>query len=42
MPPVDSKLSEDDRLRVALWIDKDLRQTACYAGDSAGAVALAA
>ncbi|MDQ1474382.1 MAG: hypothetical protein QOJ99_5862, partial [Bryobacterales bacterium] len=40
MPPVDSKLSEDDRLRVALWIDKDLRQTACYAGDFAGAVAL--
>jgi hypothetical protein len=40
MPPVDSKLTEDDRLRVALWIDKDLRQTACFAGDFAGAVAL--
>ena len=40
MPPVDSKLSEEDRLRVALWIDKDLRQTACYGGDFAGAVAL--
>jgi cytochrome c553 len=40
MPPVDSKLTEDDRLRVALWIDKDLRQTACFAGDFAGAIAI--
>lgn len=40
MPPVDSKLTEEDRLRVALWIDKDLRQTACFAGDFAGAVAI--
>ena len=40
MPPVDSKLSEDDRLRVSTWIDDRLRQTACDAGDYAGAVAL--
>jgi hypothetical protein len=33
MLPVDSKLTEDDRLQVALWIDKDLRRTACDAGD---------
>ena len=40
MPPVDSKLTEDDRLRVAQWIDQDLRRTACFAGDYAGAVAI--
>ena len=40
MPPVESKLSEDDRLRVATWIDDRLRLTACDAGDYAGAVAL--
>jgi hypothetical protein len=40
MPPVDSKLSEEDRLRVATWIDSRLRATACAAGDYAGAVAL--
>ena len=40
MPPVDSKLSEDDRLHVATWIDTRLRLTACDAGDYAGAVAL--
>jgi cytochrome c553 len=40
MPPIDSKLTEDDRLKVALWIDKDLRRTACDAGDFAGAVAI--
>src|SRR5207249_3648361 len=39
MPPVDTKLSEDDRLRISQWIDKRLRQTACSAGDFAGAVA---
>src|ERR1700731_671932 len=33
MPPVESKLTEDDRLRVALWVDNRLRQTACAAGD---------
>jgi hypothetical protein len=40
MPPIDSKLTEDDRLRVALWIDRDLLRTACNAGDFAGAVAI--
>src|SRR6476619_5039946 len=40
MPPVETKLSEDDRLRVAAWIDNRLRQTACAVGDFAGAVAL--
>ena len=40
MPPVDSKLTEGDRLRVATWVDERLRQSACNAGDYAGAVAL--
>jgi hypothetical protein len=40
MPPVESKLTEDDRLRVSSWVDAHLRQTACAAGDFAGAVAL--
>ncbi len=40
MPPVDSKLSEDDRLRVSRWIEDQLRQTACDAGDYAGKVAV--
>ena len=40
MPPIDSKLTEDDRLRVVQWIDGDLRQSACDAGPFAGAVAL--
>jgi cytochrome c553 len=40
MPPVESKLTEEDRLKVATWIDDRLRQTACDAGDYAGAVAL--
>ena len=40
MPPVETKLTEDDRLRVATWIDNRLRQTACAVGDFAGAVAL--
>src|SRR5579872_638660 len=39
MPPVASKLSEDDRLRIALWIDNELRQTACSGGNYAGASA---
>jgi len=38
MPPVASKLTEDDRLRLASWISDRLRQTACAAGDYAGAV----
>jgi len=33
MPAGDSKLTEDDRLRVANWIDKRLRLTACTGGD---------
>jgi len=37
MPPVASKLSEADRLRVAEWVDTQLRVTACSAGDYAGA-----
>src|SRR5580704_4666883 len=40
MPPVETKLTEEDRLRVANWIDNRLRITACSAGDFAGAVAL--
>src|SRR4051812_30322353 len=37
MPPVASKLTEDDRLRVATWIDTQLRLTACSGSDYAGA-----
>jgi hypothetical protein len=37
MPPIASKLSEADRLRVAQWVDGELRATACVAGDYAGA-----
>ncbi len=40
MPPVETKLTEEERLRVAAWIDNRLRQTACAVGDFAGAVAL--
>src|SRR3978361_2161091 len=40
MPPVETKLTEDERLHVAAWIDNRLRQTACAVGDFAGAVAL--
>ncbi len=40
MPAGESKLTEDDRLRVAHYIDNRLRLTACSAGDFAGAVAL--
>lgn len=36
MPPVDSKLTEDDRLLIATWVDERLRETACSAGDYAG------
>ncbi len=38
MPPGASKLSEEDRFRIAKWVDDRLRQTACNAGDYAGAV----
>jgi cytochrome c553 len=37
MPPVDSKLTEADRLNVSQWIETRLRETACNAGDYAGA-----
>src|SRR5260370_11783279 len=40
MPAVDSKLSEEDRLRAVLWVENQLRQTACNVGEFAGAVAL--
>ena len=40
MPPIETKLTEDQRLHVAAWIDDRLRQTACNVGDFAGAVAL--
>ncbi len=37
MPPVENKLTEADRLHVAQWIESRLRETACNAGDYAGA-----
>ena len=37
MPPVASKLTEEDRLRIATWIENDLRATACSGGSYAGA-----
>src|SRR5215472_5641581 len=40
MPPVASKLTEEDRLRAAAWIDNRLRVTACSAGPFAGAPAI--
>ncbi|HYP08098.1 MAG TPA: DUF1592 domain-containing protein [Bryobacteraceae bacterium] len=40
MPPVDSKLSEDDRLRISNWIETKLRETACDIGNYAGASAI--
>jgi cytochrome c553 len=40
MPPVASKLTEEDRIRVALWIDNRLLQTACSTGPFAGAPAI--
>ena len=36
MPPVANKLSEEDRLRVATWVDTELRRTACQIGEYAG------
>jgi hypothetical protein len=36
MPPAASKLTEEDRLRIATWVDKRLRDTACSAGEYAG------
>ena len=40
MPPVDSKLTEEDRLRVATWVDRELRRTACQVGEYAGATGI--
>lgn len=37
MPPIASKLTEEDRLHVATWLEDRLRVTACSAGDYAGA-----
>lgn len=39
MPPMASKLSEAERLRVSKWIDDRLRTTACATGESGLAVA---
>jgi len=36
MPPRDSKLAEEDRIRIAAWIEGQLRSTACNTGDFAG------
>jgi cytochrome c553 len=38
MPPGASKLTEQDRLTVATWIDLDLRKTACSGQEFAGSV----
>jgi len=40
MPPADSKLSEDDRLRIATWVDGQLCKTLCNNADVAGVVAI--
>jgi len=40
MPPIASKLTEQDRLRVATWVEDRLRETACTVGSFAGAVAI--
>ncbi len=37
MPPVPSKLTEEERFRIPAWIENHLRQTACSAGEYAGA-----
>lgn len=38
MPPVATKLTEQERLNIANWLDRQLRETACAAGEYAGAV----
>lgn len=38
MPPSASRLSEEDRLRIATWVEQRLQQTACNAGEFAGVV----
>ncbi len=40
MPPTESKLSDDDRFRIAAWIRETLRETACEVGEFAGEVTL--
>jgi hypothetical protein len=40
MPPIASKLTEDDRLLVANWVDNRLRETACNVGAFAGAATM--
>ena len=36
MPPMASKLTEEDRLRISTWIDRRLQETACSGGSHAG------
>ena len=36
MPPMASKLTEQDRLNISTWIDQRLKVTACSGGDQAG------
>ncbi|MFN7920317.1 MAG: DUF1592 domain-containing protein [Bryobacteraceae bacterium] len=38
MPPVASKITEDQRLTVSRWVEDRLRSTACAAGEQAGSV----
>ncbi|MBL8217027.1 MAG: DUF1592 domain-containing protein [Bryobacterales bacterium] len=38
MPPSASKLTEDQRMQIASWVETQLRNTACAGGDYAGAV----
>jgi hypothetical protein len=40
MPPVASKITEEERLKVATWVETRLRETACSTGEHAGAVAV--
>jgi hypothetical protein len=40
MPPIATKLTEEERLLVANWVDNRLRQTACNIGEFAGASAI--
>jgi hypothetical protein len=40
MPPVATKLTEQDRQLVAMWVDQHLQQTACSGQDYAGAVTI--
>ncbi|HWB87335.1 MAG TPA: DUF1592 domain-containing protein [Bryobacteraceae bacterium] len=40
MPPIASKITEEQRLIVADWVDKELRLTACDTGPFAGASTL--